>query len=272
MVSRAASWVSMSLVLATLLSLRTAAATAQLNADLTSPSDAAGGPFDVSPIAVVIAKGQTSSSVVVRSSGGESHFTVGGYRWTQDESGKMSFEPADELIFFPQTFTLSGGKTERIRIGAQGVDPSVEHTYRIIVYQLPPKIDPGQGKRPSIGMGFSLRVSVPIFVEPSNPKQAVDVALAVVRGDDLGVDVAATGNIHVPPSVVHVVATDVNGKSVVDTKSNVWYTLAGTKTHVDVPILHAQCSQIARVKLDLQDMLGRPLTTRDVTDPQKNCK
>jgi hypothetical protein len=52
----------------------------------------------------------------------------------------------------------------------------------------------------------------------------------------------------------------------------VWYTLAGTKTHVDVPILHAQCSEIARVKLDLQDALGHSLTTRDVDDPQKSCK
>jgi P pilus assembly chaperone PapD len=270
--SRAASWTRVGLALTGFVCAGTLAAHAQLAPELAPAGDAAGKSFDVAPIAIIIAKGQTSGSVIVTSNGGtENHFSVAGFHWKQDEKGKMALDPADELVFFPQSFTLSGGKTERIRVGAEGVDPSTEQTYRLVVYQLPPKVSPGAGKRPALGVGVGLRISVPIFVEPQNPKETAEVDLSPLQASKLGVDVAATGNVHVAPSIVHVVATDAGGKKVLDTKSSVWYTLAGTKTHVDVPILQAQCNAITHVNLDLQDSLGHSLTTRDVSDPQKSC-
>jgi P pilus assembly chaperone PapD len=271
--SRATSWIRIGLALAGFLCSGALVAQAQLAPEIAPPGDAGGGSFNVNPISLVIAKGRTSGSIDVTDSGGaEDHFSVSGYRWKQDENGKMSLEPADELVFFPEAFTLSGGKTARIRVGAEGNDPSLEQTYRIVISQLPPRADLDQGKRRTAGVVIGMKISVPVFIEPQNPKRAAEVDLASVRANELGIDVAATGNVHVAPSIVRVVATDDNGKSVLDVKSNVWYTLAGTKTRVHVPILQAQCSAITRVKLDLEDPFGQHLlATGDIDLPQKNC-
>lgn len=236
-------------------------------------ASASNGPsaFDVKPMSVSIGKGQNSGSISVTGNGdGSSHFTVTGYRWKQDAAGKMALEPSDDLVFYPQSFDLTAGKTMRVRVGAASTDPSVEQAYRIVVYKLPPKVERASGKGHTLGMGVGLRISVPVFVAPGTVKEATDVRVDPLTGDRLSVDVVAAGNVHVAPSIVHVVASDASGKNVIDTKSTVWYALAGQSQRAEFPILRAQCGAISKIKVQVTDPLGQVLTSRDVT-AAKNC-
>jgi hypothetical protein len=40
------------------------------------------------------------------------------YAWSQDPHGGIVLAPTDEVIFFPQLFTLGGGEQRKIRVGA----------------------------------------------------------------------------------------------------------------------------------------------------------
>jgi P pilus assembly chaperone PapD len=245
------------------------------NVSAQSLSDAAapGAPsaFDVKPMSVLIGKGQSSGSITVAANGdGESHFTVTGYRWKQGPDGKTVLEPADDLIFYPQSFDLVAGKTMRIRVGAPSTDPSIEQSYRIVVYKLPPKVERASGKGHTLGMGVGLRISVPVFVAPAGIKDVTDVRVDPVTGDRLNVDVLAAGNVHVPPSTVHVVASDAAGKRVLEAKTTLWYALAGQSQRAAFPIVRAQCGAISKIDVEVSDPLGTVLTKRTVP-ATKSC-
>jgi P pilus assembly chaperone PapD len=230
------------------------------------------GEFVVSPMSISIAKGQTSGSLIVSASGEKTnHYTVTAYRWTQDAAGKSVLEPTDDLVFFPQAFDLAGGQQTRIRVGGSPDAGPAEQSYRVIVYRVPPRGDRAPGANRALSMGVGLKVSVPVFVLPEAPKAGADVALSALRGDVLDVAVIASGNVHLAPSVVHVVATDAGGKKIVDSKSTVWYTLATGTSHSTFPILRAQCNEITSVTLDLQDSLGKSLVSHHVDATEKRC-
>ena len=236
-----------------------------------SPFDGA-GEFVVSPMSINIAKGQTSGSLTVTASGDKvNHYTVTAYKWTEDATGKSILEPTDDLVFFPQAFDLQGGNSTRIRVGGSPDAGASEASYRIIVYRVPPRGERAAGANRALSMGVGLRVSVPVFVLPDAPKPGADVALGGVRGDALDVAVVANGNVHLPPSVVRIVATDASGKTVIDTKTTIWYTLASDTTHTEVPLLRAQCNAIEGVTLDLQDSLGHSLATHKFGASGKRC-
>ncbi len=231
-----------------------------------------GGEFVVSPMSISIAKGQTSGSLVVTASGDHTnHYTVTAYKWTQDAAGKSVLEPTDDLVFFPQAFDLTGGQATRVRVGGSPDAGATEASYRVVVFRVPPRGERAAGANRALSMGVGLRVSVPVFVEPDAPKSGADIALASLRGDALDVAVVANGNVHLPPSVVHVVATDASGKTVIDTKATVWYTLAAGTTHSSIPLLRAQCNAISSIALDLQDPLGHTIASHRIAAAEKHC-
>lgn len=230
------------------------------------------GEFVVSPMSISIAKGQTSGSLTVSASGEKTnHYTVTAYKWTQDAAGKSVLEATDDLVFFPQAFDLAGGQQIRVRVGGTPDAGAAEQSYRVIVYRVPPRGDRAPGANRALSMGVGLKVSVPVFVLPDAPKAGADVALASLRGDALDVAVVANGNVHLAPSVVHVVATDAGGKKIVDTKTTVWYTLAADTSHSSIPLLRAQCNAITSVALDLQDPLGKTLASHRFDATAKRC-
>jgi P pilus assembly chaperone PapD len=230
------------------------------------------GTFDVNPVQITIQRGATSGSITVRAVGGdEGHYTVAGYHWKQDASGKPQLEPADDLVFFPQSFTLGDGQVQRIRVGAQVAPSAVEQSYRLVVYKLPPKADRANGKARALAMGVGVKIGIPVFIEPENPKSSAAIDVPSIRANTLPVSIAATGNTHVSPAVLRIVASDASGNSVVETKTNVWYVLAGDTSTVNFPILHAQCEAVTRVKVDLQDPLGNTIAHHDVAAPKKAC-
>jgi fimbrial chaperone protein len=95
-------------------------------------------------------------------------FEVAVKRWRQDDKGDWQLVPEDGgLVVHPLILRIEPGKQGRLRIGSLSPTVSAEAAYRIELTEVP---DRTQQKAGSVMMRS--RVSVPVFVQPPNPKAA----------------------------------------------------------------------------------------------------
>ncbi|UCE19196.1 MAG: molecular chaperone, partial [Gemmatimonadota bacterium] len=102
------------------------------------PNEVMAGSFTVHPIKVFVEPEKKTATLIVTNNGEEVvAIQVEGIVWRQDEGGKDTFEPTQDIIFFPKIFSV-GPKEERVvRIGYNGQWPVTEKTYRLFLRELP---------------------------------------------------------------------------------------------------------------------------------------
>ncbi len=93
--------------------------------------------------------------------------------WDQDETGDV-YTATHDILANPPLFAVAAKTTQTVRVGLGGaMCGSRELAYRAFFQEVP------DATKPASGIQTLLRISVPIFIPPSNPQPAaLNVALA----------------------------------------------------------------------------------------------
>ena len=117
--------------------------------------------LSVVPVNVFLTTGQKATSLTIRNSGDrESTIQIRGYAWNQ-KAGEDQLIASNDVVLSPPLVKIAPGVTQVVRLILRQLPENQEATYRILIDQIPPPVEPGI-------VHMVLRLSIPIFVLPSN--------------------------------------------------------------------------------------------------------
>jgi fimbrial chaperone protein len=142
---------------------RLIAAAASIAASLLPIGAAVAGSFNVSPVRVELSPQIRTQALTVRNDGSEpSVVQVRLYAWSQD-AGQDILQPTHELLVSPPVFTVQPGHSQLLRIALRS-PPAADRqlSYRAVLEEVP-----AQGRAGGPALQVALRISLPVFVEPT---------------------------------------------------------------------------------------------------------
>lgn len=124
---------------------------------------ASAGSFQVSPVNPTLSIRQPVSALTVRNTGADpTVIQLEAMVWSQPD-GIDTYAPAPDILATPPIFTLPAGGTQVIRVGSRRApDAHTERSYRLFLREIPPPPKPGFK-----GLRMALRISLPLFIQPS---------------------------------------------------------------------------------------------------------
>lgn len=123
---------------------------------LLSGSPAAAGSFQVNPVNIELAAGETATSFTIKNiDDAPVAVRVHSYKWTQAHGRDVRTETR-EVIISPPIFTIPAGATQIVRLGLR--NRTAGDAYRIVVEEIP-------GPKPAgVGIQVALRLDLPFYV------------------------------------------------------------------------------------------------------------
>lgn len=151
------------------------------------------GSFSINPVKLTLSAQNSMQIMTVRNDGAEAAvMQLELVAWSQANSQDV-YTPTRELLATPPIFTVPAGGSQIIRVGLRRApEGQRELAYRMFLQEVPPPAKPD-----TVGLQVALRISVPVFVAPSEPVKPV-LYWQAVRLDEhtLKVGVTNTGNGH----------------------------------------------------------------------------
>ena len=143
------------------------------------PLSAYAGSLTVSPVSLEVAAPGATSALTLSNAGAEPiNAQIRVYRWTQPD-GVDQLLPTTDVVASPPALKLNGGQQNVVRVVRLLKTPVTgEQAYRLVVDELP-KAPKGS----SVGVGISLRYSVPVFFTMSNAASDVSWTIAASGGN-----------------------------------------------------------------------------------------
>jgi fimbrial chaperone protein len=140
-----------------------AAAAASIAAFALPIGAAVAGAFNVAPVRVELSAQSRTQALTVRNQGDEpSVVQVQVFAWSQ-EAGQDVLVPTTDLLLSPPVFTVQPGQAQLLRVALRAApDPARQRSYRIVMQEVP-----GQAPSGASTLRVALRISLPVFVEPT---------------------------------------------------------------------------------------------------------
>lgn len=166
------------------------------------------GRFDIKPISITLAPGESAATVEITNDGlALQELEIAPRSWAQSD-GNGDGESTDDIVVSPSIFIIAPGKTQVVRLGAtHPLEGDLERTYRLVATEIPLA---GNGAN----VQTLLRMRLPIFVPPQTVV-ATPLSWTVARADDghLTVRVRNDGNVH---ARIRALRVEVAGRALFD--------------------------------------------------------
>jgi len=186
-----------------------------------TPAMAHASSLSVSPVSIQVAAPGATSSLTLENSGTDAITSqIRVYKWTQ-ENGQDVLTPTKEVVASPPFLKLPAGAKNVVRVVrmVKSLVPQ-EDAYRLVVDELPKN-----ATESSVGVGISLRYSLPVFftgVAASPPALAWS---ASVSGGQIILKAENTGGRHMRLANLHI---DSGGKTITLSSGLAGYVLQGS--------------------------------------------
>lgn len=152
------------------------------------------GGIQVAPVMVVLRGDDNIASLRVRNGRARPiAFEVDVYSWSQRD-GEDVLTPTDEVLVAPGVFEVAAESEQVIRLGVVAPRTDAERSYRIIMRELPTRRETGN-------VGFTLEMSLPVFVAPEGARANVQSSVAM-SDEGRVLLLSNAGNAHVQLSSV----------------------------------------------------------------------
>ncbi|GEN12969.1 fimbrial chaperone protein [Myxococcus fulvus] len=208
---------------------------------------------EVNPVRLELVGGARGVVVTVKNLGDETtRFQASMHTWAQDETGRMSLEPTQEVFFFPSMLTLEPGESRPIRVGISSAPRDTERTFRLIVEELPP-FGPVP---PSMGLKILTRVSVPVFVAPQHKDLQARVEEVDLRQSRFHFRVKNPGTVSFFIRQARVRGLDEKGQRLVEKEEAGWYVLSGGSRVFALETPVEQCQRIRSLEVEVETDQG----------------
>lgn len=116
------------------------------------------------PVDPIIAAGQTATALWVENRGQEPvTLQVRSLGWSQS-ANEDRYAPQDEVVTSPPIANVGPGQRQLIRVIRRDTGAtSAEHSYRLLIDELPPPMDPTKPDGASAHLAVQMRYSIPLF-------------------------------------------------------------------------------------------------------------
>lgn len=159
------------------------------------PSASHAASLNVAPVRLVLTPERAIASVVVGNAGeGEVAIHAEVFAWSQ-EAGRDIYQPTREVIVNPAIFRVAAQGRQIVRLGLQVQAGSSERSYRVFFQQLPRPQASVPNAPPQVAT--LLRIGVPIFVPPLQPRQALQWRLVPTSDGSHALALDNAGSEHV---------------------------------------------------------------------------
>jgi fimbrial chaperone protein len=215
---------------------------------LLAPAAAHASNFTVTPTEVNLSASATSGLLTLRNGSKlPLRFEVTLFKWSEDEKGKMTLEPASEVTFFPKLVELAAGASRNIRIGINpGSARDVEQSFRIFIEELPDQSAPVANT-----VALRTKVGIPVFVRPAKPTRTATIESVSIEGGKVMTRVKNTGNLHINVDTVSVKGMGASNASSFTKEGQGWYVLPGATRIFEVPMTAAECKSTTAVNVEV---------------------
>ncbi len=178
--------------------------------------------FTITPVRVEFSAKRIHATLAVTNNGDE-NVTVQLHPvlWSLS-SGKELETDTNDLIFNPPIFTIAPHQTQSVRVGLRRYTTvATEQTYRLILEEVPPPGNSGQG------FHMLLRLSIPLFVKPRGPAEAKILWNLERTADVITLSAENRGNTHLQLTRISIVGPDPGNALVVQSRPQ--YLLCGER-------------------------------------------
>jgi len=208
-----------------------------------TPSVAAAGQLELSPILVELSAGGRTALISVRNAGGAPmRYQARAYSWAQGTDGAMDLLPARDLVVFPPLLELAPGEARNLRVGVDATPGASERAWRLVVEELPRRdVEPGTQVQ------VLTRVGVPVFFAPARPAAGGELAFLSRDGARVRFTLRNTGTVRLRPASVKLALRAADGSAVHERSLEAWYVLAGGERIYDVELPPAACAEASEV-------------------------
>jgi fimbrial chaperone protein len=148
-------------------------------AGLDSPARA--GAIVLWPIAPVIGSGERATALWIENRGRDPvTLQIRSFAWSQ-AGGEDNYAAQDAVVSSPPIATVAPGQRQLVRvIRRDSGTAAAEHSYRLLVDELPPPADPAQPGTASAHLSVQMRYSIPLFTY-DGPATAADTPVLRAR-------------------------------------------------------------------------------------------
>lgn len=196
------------------------------------------GEFTVTPIRIDLDRENPSNSINVSNDGKKPiNFVVKEMLWIQDKDGNDSYNPSQDLIFFPKSFKLEGGTSRIIRVGLKNTElPLKEKAYRLFIEEIPEGRLEGQ-----TGVAIAIRFGVPIFIKPANESFSIKLENIIFNKDNMDLLIKNSGNISIRFNSIDIIGLNDKDIEIYKKQINGWYIFPDAKKKFVAPINYEEC-------------------------------
>jgi len=171
-------------------------------------------------------------------------FEVQVKRWRQDASGAWQLVPDDSLVVHPLIVKIPAGEVARVRIGSLSPSVTEEQAYRVELSELPDRTKQKAGM-----IRMLARISLPVFVQVAEPKQALSLSVDTLAGRDGTLLLRNSGTGYAAPEEATLRTIDAAGKTLHETHIATPYVLAGAQSPMKVALSGGDCAHAAKIEL-----------------------
>jgi fimbrial chaperone protein len=212
--------------------------------------------LDVSPVQIHLTRETSKALLTLRNGGDETvRYQVSVFAWDEDPIAGMKLSKTEDIVFFPASFTLKGGESHNVRVGAAAPFGPMEKTYRVFVEELPPAEKPAQRSTVRV----LTRVGVPIFMDPERAVENLKLGPVKTAQGKVSAEVRNEGNVHERVTMVNAQGMDGAGKQVFEGQVQGWYVLAGSHKAWQVEVPAGSCARVRKLLVTVKTDKDREL-------------
>jgi fimbrial chaperone protein len=216
---------------------------------LTLPSGLYAGSFNVLPVKVHLSKDHKTENLKVKNESTDKvTLQVSAFEWSQDETGKDTYRPTEELVYFPRIFTLEGNEERLLKLGYQKSFPPSEKSFRIYLEELP---EPQKGQEPPT-LKVTLKMGIPVFISPLRPHKEGRIEKTSISKGMVTVLIRNTGNAHLFTKNIKITGVDSSGNDILTASRTGWYVLSGKTKSFPLELPKDKCKALGRIRIAVE--------------------
>jgi fimbrial chaperone protein len=215
--------------------------------------------FGIFPIKVYFEKGSSSRDVTLDNPEDSTvRLKVSVSKWVEDENGKRTFIPTNDITLFPSILELKPKSKRIIRLASKLPPSQSEQSYRLFVEQIPeqvtkkPEATASGATTATAKLNFLYILDLPVFVNPIDINRKSALLNSKVLGDKLSFDLVNQGNAHIFASTIEITTKDAQGKIIAVKKTNPTYVLPSIQRKFVLDLPQAQCQKAKTVSIEVQ--------------------
>jgi fimbrial chaperone protein len=231
-----------------------------------TPADAA--QFDVTPVEAILSVHNRSQLLTIQNNSSETmRLQLSAFGWRDGANGEPVLSPTDEIIFFPELFSLSPGESRKIRVGSFVPAEQTEKTYRLYISQLKPLETPVAhvtSTGPQIRV--LLNIGIPIYIEPVAPSFQGEVDKLAMSNGVLSFELKNLGNLHFTARKMVVQGLGSDGHTIFSRTANGTRILKGDVREYQLPpIATTECTAARSIEIQIDTEQGQLKKSLPVT-------